>query len=460
MFLSKKKILILHWYKWVNVDLEKSLRKILFNSYKVVSVGPKILRGYILAGSTMITDFGQEIVSKSFGAVLLVSLKKLTAYGKYIWLKLGDNVTFSRNPFRTTLMLGGGALICAIQLGYYMGMRKFYLYGVDHQFKFKKVESEDETRSAEGGENHFLKNYRSGKKWWKPSINVVEDKTLETINLRPDNKSQPLVDIVVPVFNGERFIGEAIESALNQTYKNIALIIINDGSTDSTSKILEKYQHDPRVTIACHPNGQNCGVNPTRFLGVRLGHGEYIAFLDADDIFYPDKIEKQVKAMQGYPEAVLCHTNCKIEKADDEGFSYGIIHFKKGVSGLYDPTKISGYMVENDIRNSTILILRSSLDGIALGYKDRYKYQFEDWILGVLLSEKGLFMYLDEELITYRCHKQSATHKTIVDKKVHVESNLEFGWAVLIKSKKLKTKIMALRCLLKSLMSLKNIKSI
>lgn len=132
----------------------------------------------ISADQTMIDDFGEEIVSNSAGTVVLVSNERTTLRGDYIVLRWDDR---SREPFRFSerpyhhVWLGGSTLFSAAQLGYYMGIRHFFLYGVDHNFKHLIDDDEkDPFRRATGDENHFIPNYRSGKGWSPQQSDHVE----------------------------------------------------------------------------------------------------------------------------------------------------------------------------------------------------------------------------------------------------------------------------------------------
>jgi len=107
-------------------------------------------------------------------------------------------------------------------------------------------------------------------------------------------KNQPLVSVIIPCYNGEKFIAEAVESVLNQTYQNWELIIVNDGSTDSSEKIIKEFcKKDKRVRYI--KNNENKGIPATRNIGIKESNGEYIALLDQDDLWLPAKLEKQVK---------------------------------------------------------------------------------------------------------------------------------------------------------------------
>ena len=87
-----------------------------------------------------------------------------------------------------------------------------------------------------------------------------------------------LVSIVIPLHNCERFIAEAVRSALNQTHKNIEIIFVDDGSTDSTAKILDRYKEGSNINVIRHENYANKGVGLSRQLGIYASNGEYIAF--------------------------------------------------------------------------------------------------------------------------------------------------------------------------------------
>ncbi len=108
--------------------------------------------------------------------------------------------------------------------------------------------------------------------------------------------NSPLVSIITPAYNAQRFIGEAINSVINQSWKNWEMLIIDDGSTDNTSKICQSYcDVDSRVKLI---KSSNHGVSHARNLGLKTAHGKYIGFLDADDFIDPDYISKIVQNLE------------------------------------------------------------------------------------------------------------------------------------------------------------------
>lgn len=115
----------------------------------------------------------------------------------------------------------------------------------------------------------------------------------------------PLVSILLPAYNAEKFIANAVNSMLDQTYSNIEIIVINDGSTDSTEKIVLEFK-DPRVIL--HNNDGNIGLIATLNKGIDLCNGKYIARMDADDISYPERIKLQVNKMESDSSIGICGT--------------------------------------------------------------------------------------------------------------------------------------------------------
>jgi glycosyltransferase involved in cell wall biosynthesis len=122
-------------------------------------------------------------------------------------------------------------------------------------------------------------------------------------------RSNPLVSVVIPFFNTEQFLQEAIDSVLAQTYDNWELLLVDDGSTDTSTEIALRYaeQHPGQVRYLAHEDHQNRGASASRNLGSNNAQGEYIAFLDADDIWLPHKLEQQVAILESQPGVALVY---------------------------------------------------------------------------------------------------------------------------------------------------------
>jgi glycosyltransferase involved in cell wall biosynthesis len=131
--------------------------------------------------------------------------------------------------------------------------------------------------------------------------------------------NKPLVSIIIPVYNAEKYLKETVESALNQTWKNKEIIIIDDGSTDNSLALANGYQNS-HVSILSQ---QNRGTSAARNRGLKEAKGDYIQFLDSDDLLSPDKIEHQVKILQNNRNAITISST---------------IHFKGSLSPKNGPS--------------------------------------------------------------------------------------------------------------------------
>jgi glycosyltransferase involved in cell wall biosynthesis len=119
----------------------------------------------------------------------------------------------------------------------------------------------------------------------------------------------PLVSVVIIFYNGEAFLAEAIESVLAQTYDHWELLLVDDGSTDGSTWIARRYanQHSESVRYLEHEGHVNRGMSPTRNLGLRHVRGTYVAFLDADDVWLPNKLTEQVEILESRPNVALVY---------------------------------------------------------------------------------------------------------------------------------------------------------
>jgi glycosyltransferase involved in cell wall biosynthesis len=130
----------------------------------------------------------------------------------------------------------------------------------------------------------------------------AEEKSNEMID-------KPLVSVIMPFLNAEKFIQEAIESVLAQTYDNWELLLVDDGSADGSTAIAQKYaaQYPRKIRYLEHDNHQNRGTSASRNFGIRNAGGEYIAFLDSDDVWLPNKLVQQVAILDSYPGAAMVY---------------------------------------------------------------------------------------------------------------------------------------------------------
>lgn len=202
--------------------------------------------------------------------------------------------------------------------------------------------------------------------------------------------SQILVTVIMPVYNGAKYIEQAIDSVLKQTVK-FELIVIDDCSTDATLEIVKKYESDVRVI--CVPNEKNLGVAASRNKGMELAHGKYIAFLDADDYWTEDKLEKQLALMEE-KQAVLSSTGREL--MDENGNLTG------RVIGIRDEVNYAGLLKGNVLNTSGVMLLSS----VAKKYPMVQDHLHEDYIMWLsILKDYGMAYGLNEPLLKYRVMK-------------------------------------------------------
>src|SRR4051812_6975653 len=134
-----------------------------------------------------------------------------------------------------------------------------------------------------------------------------------TINSMPPAQS-PLVSVIVPAFNDERYLGEALKSALAQDYANKEIIVVDDGSTDSTPQILSTFSREIRVF-----RQSNGGAPVARNAAIAQARGKYLAFLDADDLWLPQKLSAQITYLEAHPDVGMVYSAWAEWRPDADG---------------------------------------------------------------------------------------------------------------------------------------------
>lgn len=211
---------------------------------------------------------------------------------------------------------------------------------------------------------------------------------------------QPQVSVVIPVWNGERYLKQAIESILAQDFSDLELIVIDDGSTDESANIAAWYMHDRRVSVR---RQANAGVVGARNAGLHASQAELVAFLDADDIAKPDRLSKQVAYMLSNPEVavvgsyITCFSDTK-----------GLIRTQQFPTG---PSRVAQVLELGNPLAQPAVMLRKSMAMAVGGYRDAFKLGAEDYDLWLRLSEKHPLDNIPEPLTLYRIHPESLTSR-------------------------------------------------
>jgi hypothetical protein len=201
------------------------------------------------------------------------------------------------------------------------------------------------------------------------------------------------VSVIMPVYNGATTVSEAIDSALAQSFRDLEMIVVNDGSTDATAEVLRRY--DGRIRIIDRLNG---GIAAARNTGAAASTGEYLAFLDCDDVWMPHMVERAVAALDGDSGCVLAYTNCAV--IDSEGRDLRSALIGAGVD--HAPTLDEMLSRLWPIMPSAVAMRRATFDACG-GFPEEFKsYGFEDVIFWLRAREQGAFHYDPECLVKWR----------------------------------------------------------
>lgn len=208
-----------------------------------------------------------------------------------------------------------------------------------------------------------------------------------------------MVSVIMPVYNGEKFLKEAINSVLSQTYKDLELIIINDGSTDKTSEIISSF-NDERIKYYYQ---ENKGQASARNLGIDKSTGEYLAFIDADDIYKNNKLEKQVEVLKNDLSYGVVYNNIEIIDEDNK-----VISEIKSELIFKSKEDFLAYSLFRQVIPSpaSMLVRREHLASI------RYPVEYrntEDYKFILDLASKTKFYSINESLYLYRRHSCNVT---------------------------------------------------
>lgn len=214
------------------------------------------------------------------------------------------------------------------------------------------------------------------------------------------SENQELVSIVMPAYNCEKYVVEAINSVLAQTYKNWELLVLDDGSKDNTLQIIEEFsQKDSRIKAL--PNGKNMGVSATRNRGVELASGDWIAFLDSDDMWEPVKLEVQFEIVEKKAAEFLFTGSSYI---NEEGEPF------KGILQVPEKLTYKKLRNQNVISCSSVLVKKKYFENIKMEKDDMH----EDYAVWLRILKKGGEAYgVNEPLLIYRISKNSKSGNKI-----------------------------------------------
>ena len=231
----------------------------------------------------------------------------------------------------------------------------------------------------------------------------------------------PRVSIIISAYNATKYLPATVNSVLQQTFSNFEVLIFNNGSSDNIAQWFQCLRdlrlRDLRFKLISQ---QYLGIFETRNLGITAARGEYVAFLDADDLWHPRKLQKQVSCFEHYPEVGLVHSWLKL--IDSWGNSTGRV-VKNNLSGWVEPKILK----RNQIGSQSVMIRRRCFDSV--GLFDPQLGTAQDWDMWIRLSRRYPFMSLAEPLTYSRQHPDRFS-KNLLMMETSFQVTIEKAYAV------------------------------
>jgi len=210
-------------------------------------------------------------------------------------------------------------------------------------------------------------------------------------------EKNPTVSVIIPTYNRVHLVGRAIRSVLNQTYQDFEIIVVDDGSTDNTEEVVESF-NDPRIRYIRHE--KNRGGSAARNTGIRASRGEYVAFLDSDDEWLPEKLEKQLSVFEEDSTCGAVYTD----------FLYMLPDGNVKLCQNYHP---EGWILKKLLSSnvvgttSTVIVKRECFETV--GLFDESLLSCQDWDMWIRIAKRYSFRKVPEPLTKYRVHQDRIT---------------------------------------------------
>jgi glycosyltransferase involved in cell wall biosynthesis len=227
-----------------------------------------------------------------------------------------------------------------------------------------------------------------------------------------ESNNTPLISVVMPVFNAQKFLAQSIESILSQTEKNFEFIIINDGSTDDSENIILSYS-DKRIVYI--KNEKNLGLSKSFNIGIRAAKGTYIARMDADDISVPERFKKQISYLESHPEIGVIGSSISV--IDEKGGKKRTLSRPTNNLFIKWTSLFSTPMYHPTIMARTEIMKAHPYDERLSNSED-----YELWSR-LLFGSDACFANLNEPLLFYRVFSGSTTQMLNIDKRIASAGN-------------------------------------
>lgn len=214
----------------------------------------------------------------------------------------------------------------------------------------------------------------------------------------------PTVSVIIPSYNCEAYIADTIDSVLNQTYKDIELLVIDDGSSDRTREIVASYNHPVRLITQA-----NARVSAARNRGIREAKGEYICLLDHDDYWFPEKLDRQLKGFQAHPDAGVIYSAFILWKPDRHGHfpdpvGIDLTVYPDGIDPDFSGWVYHQFLLDCWMLTSTTMFKADVFQ--RCGVFDELLPYSEDWDLWLRVSQEFPMIQLSRPTTLYRQHPE------------------------------------------------------
>ncbi|RCJ22329.1 glycosyl transferase family 2 [Nostoc minutum NIES-26] len=251
--------------------------------------------------------------------------------------------------------------------------------------------------------------------------------------------NKPLISCIIIFFNvGEKFFVEAIESVFTQTYENWELLLVDDGSTDVSTNIALSYtqKYPEKVRYLEHKGHQNRGMSATRNLGIRHAKGEYITFLDADDIWIPNTLEEQAAILNSYPDAAMIYGPAQWwyswtgnpKDMQRDFFDTPIVSMEDSrvqINTLIQPPTLFLLLLQIKIGISGMLVRRQTIEKVG-GFEETFRGLYEDQVFCTKVCLQFPVFVASQSWYKYRQHLSSCCHAAAEKKGKEYAARLTF----------------------------------
>jgi glycosyltransferase involved in cell wall biosynthesis len=217
----------------------------------------------------------------------------------------------------------------------------------------------------------------------------------------------PEVSVIMPVYNGEQFLAESVESVLRQTFKDFELICINDGSTDRSQDIIDSFSDSRLKSIV----QKNAGPPHARNTGIKSSKGNYLAFLDCDDVWLPFSLEKRLNYLSCSNERFMVHSDAILINESGKNLA-GSIRTRNGESPFSGKCFRRLFLEGSNMLTSSVIIKKELFQHI--GLFDESFFRAQDYDLWMRISYHYPISFLNEPLVKYRVHSNNISNMTML----------------------------------------------